>query len=464
MTYDVMVIGGGPAGRALARACAELGLHTAIVDRHPHRPWTATYGAWADELPFGTPVKTTSTAVMAYAREEHRIDRTYVVLDNAKLHELPDTVDVLQRPEAARYTFNATGARKGRAEQTAVGTFISSTSTEVTLMDWRGDGDTFLYTVPVGDGRVLVEETCLARRPGMPLGELRQRLRARGWGGRTGVEGAEEVRAHGDTGEGSAGEGLGETGDGPAGERLGGERAGGGLREWGAAAGSGGEGPRGRDETGAGGVDGLGGAEVRGTGGRGRSGAGDVGVRGGTGPGAAEGEGGTGAGEAGGRAGAGGVRGRGAAGMGGGTGTRDVGGQGLEGVGEERVRFPLDSPRVGGLAFGASAGFIHPATGYSVATALQLAPRVAEACKGGRDPLKVIWPAKARVVHAMRRKGLEALLRLDAEETKDFFELFFRLDAELQVAYLSGREDVVGTARAMGVLFKGAGRLRWKLV
>ncbi|GLY51081.1 lycopene cyclase family protein [Lentzea sp. NBRC 102530] len=451
MTYDVMVIGGGPAGRALARACAELGLRTAIVDRHPHRPWTATYGAWADELPFGTPVKTTSTTVKAYAREEHRIERKYVVLDNAKLHELPDTVDVLQRPEAARYTFNATGARKGRAEQTAVGTFISSTSTEVTLMDWRGDGDTFLYTVPVGDGRVLVEETCLAGRPGMALGQLRQRLRARGWAGGEGAE----VRAQGESGGGLAGDGRG--GERAGGERAGGKRARGELREGDAAGGElhegdapggephrgdaaggerrerdavaerGGEGPLRRGGAVAG-VDGLGGAGVEGSSGPRVEGAGVEGA---------------------------GVE---------GAGVEGASGPGVKGVGEERVRFPLDSPRAGGLAFGASAGFIHPATGYSVATALQLAPRVAEAVRNGRDPRKVIWPVQARIVHAMRRKGLESLLRLDAEETKDFFELFFRLDPELQVAYLSGREDVLGTARAMGVLFKGAGRLRWKLV
>ncbi|SFR25447.1 lycopene beta-cyclase [Lentzea waywayandensis] len=316
VTFDVVVIGGGPAGRALARACAEEGLHTAIVDRHPHRPWTATYGAWADELPADTPVKSVSTTVRAYAREEHLIQRTYVVLDNAKLHELPDTVQVLQRPEAARYTFNATGARKGSAEQTAVGTVIESDSTETTLMDWRGNGDTFLYTVPLGDNRLLVEETCLARRPGMPLQELRDRLHAR-------LAPGEE---------------------------------------------------------------------------------------------------------------------------------------------EERVRFPLDAPRAKG-AFGAAAGFIHPATGYSVATALQLAPRVAQAIKANEDPEHVIWSRKARIVHAMRKHGLEALLRLDADGTRDFFELFFRLDPELQRAYLSGREDVRGTAKAMSVLFRAApAHLRWKLL
>lgn len=309
--FDVLVIGGGPAGRALARACAQEGLHTAIVDRHPHRTWTATYGAWADELPPHTPVAATSTVVRAYAREEHLIPRTYVVLDNARLHELPHDVTVLQRPTEARYTFNATGARKGRAEQTAVGTVIESGCTETTLMDWR-NGDTFLYKVPLGDNKFLVEATCLARRPGMPLSELRARLH-------THLE----------------------------------------------------------------------------------------------------------------------------------PGTR-----------EERVRFPLDAPRAKDRAFGAAAGFIHPATGYSVATSLVLAPEVASAVKAGEDPEHVIWSRNARIVHALRRRGLEALLRMNADETRDFFELFFQLDVELQRAYLSGREDVGGTVAAMTALFR---RAPWRL-
>jgi lycopene beta-cyclase len=324
--FDVLVIGGGPAGRALARACAQEGLDTAIVDRHPHRIWTATYGAWADELPPHTPTKAVSTTVRAYAREEHLVPRDYVILDNARLHELPSDVKVLQHPAEARYTFNATGARKGRAEQTAVGTVIESDSTETTLMDWR-NGDTFLYTVPLGGNRVLVEETCLARRPGMPLSELRHRLHARSLPGTP----------------------LGELGE-------------------------------------------------------------------------------------------------------------------LEAP-EERVRFPLDAPRAENLAFGASAGFIHPATGYSVATSLALAPKVAQAVKAGENPRHVIWSRKARLVHALRKQGLEALLRMDADETLDFFEIFFRLPVELQRAYLSGREDVRGTTVAMVRLFRAAPwRLRTKLM
>ena len=48
----------------------------------------------------------------------------------------------------------------------------------------------------------------------------------------------------------------------------------------------------------------------------------------------------------------------------------------------ERVRFPVDRPRhatPGVLGFGAAAPLVHPATGFSVADALRLAPVVADA-------------------------------------------------------------------------------------
>ena len=54
---------------------------------------------------------------------------------------------------------------------------------------------------------------------------------------------------------------------------------------------------------------------------------------------------------------------------------------------------------------------------------------------------------------------------MDADETRDFFELFFQLPAELQRAYLSDREDVTGTAAAMAKLFRAAPwRLRAKMM
>jgi lycopene beta-cyclase len=134
-------------------------------------------------------------------------------------------------------------------------------------------------------------------------------------------------------------------------------------------------------------------------------------------------------------------------------------------LGEERVRFPLDAPRATGPAFGAAAGLIHPATGYSVGTSLTLAPSVADAIADAlphgpvaarRAVRHAVWPRSARIVHALRRKGLRALLRMPPERLPDFFDTFFGLPDALQHAYLSGRTDVRGTAAAMTELLRSA--------
>jgi lycopene beta-cyclase len=352
---NVIVVGGGPAGRALVRACADAGLSTTLVDPNPDRPWTATYGAWADELPAGTPVLTTATDVRAVALQEHRIDRHYAVLDNLRLHELPESVTVIAgkavRTEhgphgstvaladgtrlAASVVVNAGGAppRRRCAEQTAFGTVVSVEAAreivgpgEAVLMDWRQPphGElrwpTFLYAIPLGGDRVLLEETSLARRPGLPLRELQRRLRSR-------------LAAHG----------------------------------------------------------------VRPT------------------------------------------------------------------SAHELVRFPVDVPRPRSVAFGAAAALVHPATGYSVATSLRLAPEVAAAVadalpRGGeavRAAVRsVVWSPSAKLVHLCRRRGLEALLAFPPERVPEFFDSFFRMPARLQRAYLSERDDVTAVYAAMGALFR----------
>ena len=343
---DVLVAGAGPAGWALAHACARRGLWTALVAPRPRRAWWQTYGVWADEC--GSAVARTVSDAIAFGRQEHRLNRRYAILDNdATLRKLASApVAVLDdrvtarhdgprgtavelasgRTVAAALVIDATGARRGGAEQTAVGRYLADAGASTDLvapgtalfMDWRGGDGTFLYAVPVGD-RVLVEETSLAGRPAMPLAQLRERLARRGLA--------------------------------------------------------------------------------------------------------------------------------------------------VDPRGEERVRFPLDAPRARGPAFGAAAGLIHPATGYSVGTSLTLAPAVADAIAEAlpRGPVaarravaQAVWPRSARVVHALRRKGLRALLRMPPERLPDFFDTFFAMPDELQHAYLSGRTDVRGTVSAMATLFKSS--------
>jgi lycopene beta-cyclase len=379
---DVLVVGGGPAGRALAAATAGRGLRTVLLDPAPEAPWRATYGCWADELPAGLPPSVIAARATgrAIALSEHRLGWEYVVLDVPALRaHLDDELGrgrvQVRKGRAAGWesgTVRLTGGqelraavvvdagghrrplrtgpdrRRPAAEQTAAGVIVDEaaaaplvTPGAALFMDWRPDhGErgwpTFLYGVPLGGGAVLLEETSLARRPGLPLPELRRRLRAR-------------LARHGIVAPTDAA--------------------------------------------------------------------------------------------------------------------------------TESVRFPVDSPRHGTpgvLAFGAAAPLVHPASGFSVATSLGLAPAVAEAIAmrlpAGPDRAlaaarSAVWPRGAGAVHRFRRIGLEALLRMPPAEVPAFFETFFALPPRLRWCYLVGRADARGTAATMRALYARAGwRMRARLI
>jgi lycopene beta-cyclase len=220
---DVLVIGGGPAGRAVAGACAGRGLRTGLVDPQPDRPFTATYGCWADELPPGLPGSVVAARARgrAMAHRTHDLGWQYVVFDVPALRAHLDEGLADVAVHAARATgaagpgrvalddgreltasvvIDAAGRwqplRQGRvtrtsAEQTAFGVVVPAEAAaplvpagEALFMDWRPDhGEdgwpTFLYGIPIGAGVVLLEETSLARRPGLPVPVLKRRLHAR---------------------------------------------------------------------------------------------------------------------------------------------------------------------------------------------------------------------------------------------------------------------------------------------
>lgn len=352
MACDVGVLGFGPAGRALASACASAGLAVTAVDPHPWAPWRATYGAWADELPDAVPRAATVSQPTAWTTGRHEIRRPYTVLDTKALqqsmdlsgvHVLTGTADadgtVAGEPLRARITIDARGApASGRTQQTAYGVVVERSratavldGAEALFMDWRPDSGagpqeppSFLYAVPLGADRVLLEETCLAHRPGLRFDVLATRLRTR-----------------------LAARGL----------HLGGEEP------------------------------------------------------------------------------------------------------------VERVRFALDTPLPAREWFGrtppmvrlgAAAPLVHPASGYSVATTLHLAPRIAALIASGgttTDLQHLIWPRRARAVHVLRLRGLRSVCGLQAGMVPQFFAAFFALPVSRQRSYLSGREDLAGTAAAMWSLF-----------
>jgi lycopene beta-cyclase len=222
---DVLVVGGGPAGRALAAATAARGLRTVLLDPAPEAPWRATYGSWAAELPaeLAPSVVAARASGRAIALSEHDLGWEYAVLDVAALRahldaELARHGVRVHRGRAAGWASGAVRLagggelratvvvdagghrqplRAGRtprrpaADQTAAGVVVDEAVAaplvapgDALFMDWRPDhGEegwpTFLYGIPLGGGAVLLEETSLARRPGLPLPVLRRRLHAR---------------------------------------------------------------------------------------------------------------------------------------------------------------------------------------------------------------------------------------------------------------------------------------------
>ncbi len=357
--FDLVVVGLGPAGRALAHRAAAAGLDVAAVDPAPERVWTQTFGMWADEWPAWLPAELIAARLPrpAVATPAVRtLTRTYLIVDTAGLHrtlaldrvtvhparaaELTDTTVVLRGGEriCGRHVVDARGLRagSGAAEQTAFGVILPTAEAIGALggqagwfMDWRRDNGaapeaapSFLYAVPLGGDRVLLEETCLAGRPALGLPELRSRLLAR------------------------------------------------------------------------------------------------LDARGVTVPADPE---------------------------------------------TEKVRFPLyrTGPEAAGpVAVGARSGATHPASGYTLATALAQADAAVAALRAGRDPATVLRPRTVRAVDVLRRRGLEALLALPPARLPEFFGAYFGLSAADQRAYLSGAADVSGVLRAMAAVFAA---LPWSL-
>lgn len=124
----------------------------------------------------------------------------------------------------------------------------------------------------------------------------------------------------------------------------------------------------------------------------------------------------------------------------------------------EKVRFPVLAPTPSlrnnqAFRFGSRGALMHPGTGYSVATALDLADTVAGAIKAGDSPLRAVWTPSARAVHGLRLAGLRTLLKLKPQQIASFFASFFSLPVDVQRTYLSERDDLPGMTRAMARVF-----------
>ena len=393
---DVAIIGDGPAGSALARACARGGVDSVLVG--DDAPWSATYSTWIDDLTgpsvaelvdVDSVIALVSEQVWAYGARSHQLDRAYGTFDNVLLraalradvaHRVARVVDVATAPVGsgeghrvelhdgstlrARVVIDATGwparfassdGEHAPAWQTALGVVLAEPPEgelgRPTFMDFRQvvgpDGarssvgpngvTTFCYSLPMRDGW-LVEETVLAARPAIEPIALLPRLAAR----------------------------LGRQPDSVL----------------------------------------------------------------------------------------------------------------ADAIRTEYVRIPLGGsrPRLDQpiVAFGAAAGYVHAATGYSVAASIRAAPRVAAAIArtlavgpGVPDHAPIadaVWSVAMQRTRILHDYGLEVLLDLDDDEVRAFFDSFFDLEPPDWIAYLRVDSSPQEVSAVMTRLFRSSSwRLRRRL-
>jgi lycopene beta-cyclase len=144
----------------------------------------------------------------------------------------------------------------------------------------------------------------------------------------------------------------------------------------------------------------------------------------------------------------------------------------------EYVRIPLggsrphpDQPVV---AFGAAAGYVHAATGFSVAASIRAAPRVAAVIGAvlssgsgvvDSEPIaEAVWPLALRRTRVLHDFGLEVLLDLDDDEVRAFFDAFFDLPVDDWSAYLRVDTPPSDVSAVMARLFRSSNwRIRRRL-
>jgi len=98
------------------------------------------------------------------------------------------------------------------------------------------------------------------------------------------------------------------------------------------------------------------------------------------------------------------------------------------------------------LAYGAAAGLVHPASGYSIVNSLRRAPSFAEAVVRGlnaggsveasRAGWEVLWGDEPRRQVGFYQFGMELLMSLRIEQMRNFFSTFFGLPKDLSAGFL----------------------------
>lgn len=238
LVVDLAVVGGGPAGLAVAQQVSEAGLSVCTIDPFPKLIWPNNYGVWVDEfeaMDLLDCLDTTWSGAVVYIDENSkknlsrpygRVNRKHLkskmlgkcIANGVKFHQAK-VVNVIHEESKsllvcsdgatveATLVLDATGFSRCLVQydkpynpgyQVAYGILAEVEEhpfdlDKMVFMDWRDSHlrnnvelksrnsriPTFLYAMPFSSTRIFLEETSLVARPGLLIKDIQERMVAR---------------------------------------------------------------------------------------------------------------------------------------------------------------------------------------------------------------------------------------------------------------------------------------------
>ncbi|KAK9125094.1 hypothetical protein Scep_013940 [Stephania cephalantha] len=235
---DLAVVGGGPAGLAVAQQVSEAGLSVCSIDPSPKLIWPNNYGVWVDEfeaMDLLDCLDTTWSGAVVFVddRTTKDLDRPYgrvnrkqlkskmmqnCISNGVKFHQAKVIKVIHEEAKSllicndgitiqASVVLDATGFSRCLVQydkpynpgyQVAYGILAEVEEhpfdlDKMVFMDWRdshlngkpelkqknSEIPTFLYAMPFSSNRIFLEETSLVARPGVAMEDIQERMVAR---------------------------------------------------------------------------------------------------------------------------------------------------------------------------------------------------------------------------------------------------------------------------------------------
>ncbi|KAF7145753.1 hypothetical protein RHSIM_Rhsim04G0109400 [Rhododendron simsii] len=238
LVVDLAIVGGGPAGLAVAQQVSAAGLSVCSIDPSPKLIWPNNYGVWVDEfeaMDLLDCLDTTWSGAVVFVNEKStknlgrpygRVNRRQLksrmmqkcILNGVKFHQAKVIKVIHEESKSllicndgvtiqAAVVLDATGFSRCLVQydkpynpgyQVAYGILAEVEEhpfdvNKMVFMDWRDSHldnnrelkernsriPTFLYAMPFSSNRIFLEETSLVARPGLSMEDIQERMEAR---------------------------------------------------------------------------------------------------------------------------------------------------------------------------------------------------------------------------------------------------------------------------------------------